>query len=1056
MSTIHGKSGWSEGSDFTNNFISDLGPLLALFGEQVAKQFMSESMGWADSIIFAMGPLGIITAIVGAIRVGGPSWLKAIIGRARENRAVAEVELMSSTSHEVCELWNGQQIVRIMGSPEIRELIRIDKKAKARRSEGHAEMSSIFTTLEQAMKKEMVSKVKEESSFPWLSPPWKITQDFTPKLKTNTVCPEAQTSLSQQNPEILPRPEIQQTNGGHQPPSGSQKTHAPQNPMEKPVKKSAPNISLNIHDHSRRHELHVVAVVGTALQLFVLIYGGFATYHPQLKYQKEGSDIAVYAFPLTSIGTLFLVVGLLKNATVGDQEFDSYAIFAKDKRNIITTSRRNNDNDPSDPSKNGSSTSSEVLSSAGTVITLCGFFGQFIGLRSLHWSITLAQLGLTLIMAVLRAWVRRGLAKRPYIQLLPPKHEIDWLATRITHETCDLWRESGPSLTLPYWRKAWDKICMRQEPPKIAPEEPVWSRHCFDWDIMTGEDAHGYESLSVEIPSRRIGRMNQVVQSRKELGWLTKWPGSGRDYATSVTAAIDLVMNTLMSWDGEKWSGDVAEIEATLSLWLYKVREEEQANYDDNDKSAWLRSEMPSKRQGLRLLGKSTRSSRRDMKWWIGGGISRIFQVSMPSIAEDGMNTEGLDTISTKVLETITVENHCVVGIRDQDRASGPPISQSRSGSMIYKIQPFPEDLTTDLSSLDKNTKLVTPNPERGLVRVWDQEDSRFSLAVVSDAPIGLLFAQDMFSSFMWAVAKTASREQMAHLMGPATVQKAEDVTSTKNAAWKSFTLKNPILSKLVQGIQRTGLGSQEEIYLSIIPPLSANGRLPDPTAVVQSAREEAKKQELTGQLQRAGEVYLWTLHACMSFGHKHTVAIEASIAMTEFIRSISITAQDREHQSRIVESSKRLKEIRSRLAAVLIQSSSPPVLGMLARMYDLQCRDEGCNEWMLKTNTIFPNVHTLDLLNSDLLCRTKLHEAVIRGEKRLAHFQEHYASVYYNHLKTKDIFGWTPLHYAARLGDQKSFDMLLQSHADVNSTDIAGWTPLHYIIWARCVQPDI
>jgi ankyrin repeat protein len=392
----------------------------------------------------------------------------------------------------------------------------------------------------------------------------------------------------------------------------------------------------------------------------------------------------------------------------------------------------------------------------------------------------------------------------------------------------------------------------------------------------------------------------------------------------------------------------------------------------------------------------------------------------------------------------------------DQDRASGPPISQSRSGSMIYKIQPFPEDLTTDLSSLDKNTKLITLNPERGLVRVWDQEDSRFSLAVVSDAPIGLLFAQDMFSSFMWAVAKTASREQMAHLMGPATVQKAEDVTSTENAAWKSFTLKNPILSKLVQGIQRTGLGSQEEIYLSIIPPLSANGKLPDPTAVVQSAREEAKKQELAGQLQRAGEVYLWTLHACMSFGHKHTVAIEASIAMTEFIRSISITAQDREHQSRIVESSKRLKEIRSRLAAVLIQSSSPPVLDMLARMYDLQCRDEGCDEWMLKTNTIFPNFHTLDLLDSDLLCRTKLHEAVIRGEERLAHFQEHYASVYYNHLKTKDIFGWTPLHYAARLGDQKSFDMLLQSHADVNSTDIAGWTPLHYIIWARCVQPDI
>lgn len=43
--------------------------------------------------------------------------------RARENRAVAELELMSSTSHEVCELWNGQQIVRVFGSPKVCELL---------------------------------------------------------------------------------------------------------------------------------------------------------------------------------------------------------------------------------------------------------------------------------------------------------------------------------------------------------------------------------------------------------------------------------------------------------------------------------------------------------------------------------------------------------------------------------------------------------------------------------------------------------------------------------------------------------------------------------------------------------------------------------------------------------------------------------------------------------------------------------------------------------------------------------------------------------------------
>lgn len=39
------------------------------------------SLGWADNILLAMGPLGIMTVIVSAIRVGGVRQLKAIVGR---------------------------------------------------------------------------------------------------------------------------------------------------------------------------------------------------------------------------------------------------------------------------------------------------------------------------------------------------------------------------------------------------------------------------------------------------------------------------------------------------------------------------------------------------------------------------------------------------------------------------------------------------------------------------------------------------------------------------------------------------------------------------------------------------------------------------------------------------------------------------------------------------------------------------------------------------------------------------------------------------------------
>ena len=58
-----------------------LPPLLTLFGEQITKQFLSTSLGWADGILLAMGPIGIMTVIVSAIRVGGIRQLKALVGR---------------------------------------------------------------------------------------------------------------------------------------------------------------------------------------------------------------------------------------------------------------------------------------------------------------------------------------------------------------------------------------------------------------------------------------------------------------------------------------------------------------------------------------------------------------------------------------------------------------------------------------------------------------------------------------------------------------------------------------------------------------------------------------------------------------------------------------------------------------------------------------------------------------------------------------------------------------------------------------------------------------
>ncbi|KAF4342836.1 hypothetical protein FBEOM_3245 [Fusarium beomiforme] len=108
---------------FANNFATDPAPIIALFGEQVTKQFLSESTTILDVVIFAVDPLGIITAVVSCIRVSNNTFLKSIIGRAREPHGMPEVELCSCTSEDFCELWSNGGICRVFGRPKILEFI---------------------------------------------------------------------------------------------------------------------------------------------------------------------------------------------------------------------------------------------------------------------------------------------------------------------------------------------------------------------------------------------------------------------------------------------------------------------------------------------------------------------------------------------------------------------------------------------------------------------------------------------------------------------------------------------------------------------------------------------------------------------------------------------------------------------------------------------------------------------------------------------------------------------------------------------------------------------
>jgi hypothetical protein len=230
---------------------------------------------------------------------------------------------------------------------------------------------------------------------------------------------------------------------------------------------NSPNLTLNLHGKAGRGELYVAAIIGIVLQLGVLVYAGIITYY--FRWFKDGNLVEDYGFLCTAIGTLVLVSGILlcahviesstvetryrplrrdmevqlvwlqKYGTVNDQSFESFAVFPETTLPQLTISRRADqafDEEsalPIDPRG--------MKTVIGTITSLLGFVTQFTGLRALHWSVSVAQLGAILAMTVIRSAVRRHLAKVPKGMPLVREHELDWLALNLANPDNAPWND---------------------------------------------------------------------------------------------------------------------------------------------------------------------------------------------------------------------------------------------------------------------------------------------------------------------------------------------------------------------------------------------------------------------------------------------------------------------------------------------------------------------------------------------------------------------------------------------------------------------------------------
>ncbi|KAJ4077796.1 hypothetical protein NW761_012114 [Fusarium oxysporum] len=1156
------------GDDFSNNLFSDLAPLLALFGERVTMQFMSQSMGWADNIILAMAPLGIITAIVGAIRVSGPSWLKAIIGRARETRAVAESELMSSTSKEVCELWNGQEIVRVMGEGPIREFIVLipggsgenggkttaamtPTKAGSPCGTGSDSVEGpkngrkvvpqiLVVELKDVLKQKGVKGV-EDMKKPFLTEyrptlrerifgnhvqprhsvkETKMSSDKTKAQKAHQPCrtsqpePSARDGHFDEDLEAQTGPDTREVLK-----DSNSKTTEEENPSVVIIRNTnadAPNLTLNVHNQVGRGELYVVAACGLVLQVGVLVYSGIAAKYLTFMLLKDGKPVADYAFPCTAAGTLLLVVGMLicahvvesstsetryrptsgmsarvvwlqRSGTVNDQVFESFAIFPNNAQALVTTSQRakrqelkelwpkleklwltTSEESKMEPLQNGTTQNGtqakktrlerfleteveEVIAVIGSMVSLCGFIVQFVGLRGMHWSVSVAQLGATIIMAILRAIVRRNLAKNPTCQPLLSGHEMDWLAMTTEDWAKAPWlhpsKVDGNIYRRPWADDGgWDwRTAAVEDPAELEKLKPRQGSKKKPPQVNdNGDDAMDRTRSAIQGRSfDSWSNADRVMKIRRDLGQLADWHGPASAEAISLARAIEMTMDALLGpesegrvftwplkalkssegygcesvafhvkWHAGKWRAYSDEIEAALSLWLYSVDEcenkvqwakEKEQKESPNDGSAretereggeerpkddaWLRKGTSAK-PSLRLLGSHTAALRQDLRWWMPDGAAQVIEVEEHESANDS--------------STIGVEAHRIVGYAsnlklrtDRYRAWNPPKSSG-------------EDASGHQAREGTTANVI--------------------LATESFSPLKKLFAQHMFSAFIWAAAKT-----MKQIEDKADVRPAQRDGMSDQPTWQSIALHSTRLSKLAQDIQSTGLGSLEDVYLGIIPPLSRENKLPRANAIIEWAREHAKPHEELGHWKEAADVYLWLFRTAKMFSGRAGITTEAIALLMEYLRALADAIKLRKAQQFEERDIQELEQLQSELDNKLRNAGVEDIMARLMGLYEVQSRSWECS----LVKSFKPLRDKEDMLNF-----TRLHWVAHENRDMDIELNLKASNMGVN---DKDILDWTPLHYAAAKPSIAALRELLTNRANVNAQDIRGRTPLHY-----------
>ncbi|KAH6970617.1 hypothetical protein BKA56DRAFT_622293 [Ilyonectria sp. MPI-CAGE-AT-0026] len=780
--------GWD---DFSNNLTTDLAPLLSLFGEQITKQYLSESVTPLDYFIFAMAPMGILTAVVSAIRVCGSPSLRAFVGRAQEGRGNAEAELCSSTSRDVCELYNKGGIARIFGRPKILQIVYDPADPEFSQTGGISTFQEYLRS--EKGKKEWIEKEKRERD------PEKnnaSASNLTPMLALKRMTHSLPISLQVGvlALAVVATYVLQWDKDG-----------------TKPEPYACPMVIVGT----------MMVCGGNFLCAFLV---GQSTNETSFQRQKtcETTPSSIY--------------WVQPGQTLGDQIFDPfcYSDHSKPLDEYITSWKN--------PSEAWTSKSVKLVWVA-VVTTVSGFVLQFVGLRGIHSAVSLAQLGAMTVMSMARAALRtqRLSTDANFLRHCPDEvvgHELDWLALRLGEQHLSqepdpsrrlLWNFCGPvraenqcpstSNNLDAATKLLLYRTRLAELTQLSTHNTTTAGSAASFEINKVEVRKSALQLAIAMESAvnaiysKSSKMREGYENAKSIYFNFTCEIPAEDPKQGEDNMHTLSLKLVREGRGNSWAlQNKLELEGLLGLWVWSLKTDPAVKIRNQDSGLWRSqaNEIPARR----IVTTSQDVAEIYLKIWFGGTAPRLIEGNL--LPDSG----GCCRASTIWQRDQELDGHQKLGDKYQTLPDNllfnleHPVSAGSYSPRIFWQSHRDRDGCQDLGDKKKTPQDTIPDnlehpirligwPATDLSQIQGSDTLKFWTAPIKGSLVSIC-AQEVFGSFLKGILGLVDD------IGGITFQHKR----------QRFNPEHSLTTDLTDLFIENQLGSREDASLCILPVL--------------------------------------------------------------------------------------------------------------------------------------------------------------------------------------------------------------------------------------------